>query len=321
MSSAALPAGPGRAGSLLPQPPGGNGPGAALALVVHLGLVAALTTGVDWRNHPPEVVSAELWAAVPEAAAPRPAPVPPPPAPAPAPPPPPSPAPVPAPAPAPAPPKPAAAPAPPPPAPDIVLEQERQRKLQADRRKAQEEAEAERGRVAAEKKSKAEQAKAAKAQADKLKAEQQQAERLAAQRKAEEDRQRAEAEAKAEDERLAQQREANLRRMMGQAAADSSAPGTGTRSAGPSAGYSARLISEVRRNIVFSGNLPADAVATVEVTAAPGGSILSRKLLKSSGHTAWDQAVLRAIERTGRLPRDTDGRVPSPVVIDFRYGD
>lgn len=316
MSGAALHAGPpgaGRAGSLLPQPPGGNGPGAVLALLAHVGLVLALTHAVDWRNQKPEVLSAELWAAVPEAAAPAPTPAPPPPPP-PAPPPP-APAPVPAP--------PVAAPAPPPPAPppDIVLEQERQR--QAELRRAQQEAEAERRRQAAERKAQAEKERAEKAEADKRRAEQQQAERLAAQRKAEEERRKAEAEERAEEERLAQQREANLRRIMGQAAAQGTAPGTGTgaRSAGPSAGYAAKIVNAVRPQIKFSGTLPPDAVATVEVTAAPGGSIIARKLLKSSGHPAWDAAVMRAIERTERLPRDTDGRVPSPVVIDFRWGD
>jgi colicin import membrane protein len=81
------------------------------------------------------------------------------------------------------------------------------------------------------------------------------------------------------------------------------------------------LIGAIRRNIVFTGNLSGNPVATVEVTAAPGGSIISRRLVKSSGHKDWDDAVLRAVERTGSLPRDTDGRVPSPVTIDFNFRD
>ena len=36
---------------------------------------------------------------------------------------------------------------------------------------------------------------------------------------------------------------------------------------------------------------------------------------------AWDEAVLRAITKTEMLPRDTDGRVPSPLVISFRPKD
>jgi len=40
--------------------------------------------------------------------------------------------------------------------------------------------------------------------------------------------------------------------------------------------------------------------------------------LTSSGVKAWDDTVLRAIDRTGMLPRDTDGRIPSTMVISFR---
>ena len=50
----------------------------------------------------------------------------------------------------------------------------------------------------------------------------------------------------------------------------------------------------------------------------PDGSIVGKKLVKSSGNPAWDEAVLRAIDRTGTLPRDTDGRVPPVIVIAFR---
>jgi colicin import membrane protein len=40
--------------------------------------------------------------------------------------------------------------------------------------------------------------------------------------------------------------------------------------------------------------------------------------VRSSGLKAWDDAVIRALERTGELPRDVDGRVPSPVIIEFK---
>ncbi len=282
-----------RQDALLPRPPGGTAPGALLALVVHLGLLAALTGAVSWRTQQPPVVSAELWASVPQAAAPEAAAAPPP-APA-------APPPLPTPAP------PPRAVEPPAPRPDIAIEQERQRKAEAERRKAEEaardKAEAERQREALARK---------KAEDERKKAD---------------ERQRAEAQARqtqAEEARLAQQREANLRRMMGQAGSGptgSGGSGTAAQSAAPSASYSGRLIAAVRRNIVFTGNLSGQPVASVEVVSAPGGSIISRRLIKSSGHADWDDAVLRAIDRTATLPRDTDGRVPSPLTIDFRYGD
>jgi colicin import membrane protein len=54
------------------------------------------------------------------------------------------------------------------------------------------------------------------------------------------------------------------------------------------------------------------------VRLAPDGTIIGRKLLKSSGSPLWDETVLRAIDKTEVLPRDTDGRVPSSMSIDFR---
>ena len=299
MSTAALPQ-----NSLLPQAPGGNGPGAALALVVHAGLVVALTLGVDWRNREPESVSAELWAAVPQMAAPPAA------------------AEVAAPTPAPAPsPAPAPAPAPKtapevrrevtPPAPDIAIEQDRRRKAEAERKRVEQDAEAER-----KKREKLEAQKLADKLADKL------AERQTAKQAALEAEKLAQE--KANDERLAQQHKDNVRRLIGQAGA---APGqtaaditTGSavRTAAPSAGYAGKVKARVRPNIVFAGTVTGDTAAEVEVNAAPGGSIISRRLIKSSGNKDWDETVLRAIDKTRDLPPDTDGRVPARLIIAFK---
>jgi colicin import membrane protein len=46
--------------------------------------------------------------------------------------------------------------------------------------------------------------------------------------------------------------------------------------------------------------------------------VLARRLVKPSGNAAWDDAVLRAIDRAGTLPRDVDGRVPTSIEISFR---
>jgi colicin import membrane protein len=290
VGAAALPA----HDTLLPRPPGGNGPGAALALLVHLGLILALTTVVDWRVRTPETMSAELWAAVPQVAAP------PPPVPQVTPPPPPAPAP--------------RAEATPPREVDIALEKARERKAEQERRLAKEVEEAERKRLAQQKADE----KRKLAEEDKRKQEADRKKLAEAQKL---QREKEALEAKAEEARAAQQREANLRRMMGQAGGSAGSTGTAAQNAGPSGTYAGKLIGAIRRNIVFTGNLSGNPVATVEVTAAPGGSIISRRLIKSSGHKDWDEAVLRAVERTGSLPRDTDGRVPSPVTIDFNFRD
>lgn len=291
--------------TLLPQPIGGTAPGAALALLVHVGLVLALTTAVNWRTKSPEVFSAELWASVPQIAAPTP----------------------------PAPPAPVA-PVVPPPAPvvrtpaappvqadaEIAIEQARKRKLEDDKKRAAElAAETERKRVAD------------KAAADKKRLEDDKKRVADEKKRAEEEKKKAEddkkrrdqeaADTKADEERLARQREENLRRMMGQAGgAAGNAGGTGTaaRNAAPTAAYTGKLVARIRPNIVYTGSAPASATAEVEVRTAAGGSIISRRLVKSSGFKEWDDAVLRAIDRTPSLPRDTDGRVPDQLTIAFR---
>ena len=280
--------------NLLPRPAGGNGPGAALALIVHAGLITALTLGVDWRTHSPDVVSAELWASVPQSAA-APPPAPPPPLPEP-----PAPSPAPAPAP-PAPPPPVARTEPPAPAPDITVERER-KKAEAQRKKTELEAEAERKRSADKKKLEDER------KAQELKLAQRETARLASE--------------KAEDDRLARQREENLRRMLGQAGATAATPstraGTAAQNAAPSASYGGLVRAKIRPLIVFTGYAEFNAAAEVEVTLAPGGSVISRRLIKSSGYKDWDEAVLRAIDKAGSMPRDTDGRVPPILILSFK---
>ena len=320
--------------ALLPRAPGGMGLGALLALLAHGALVLALTGTVQWRTSPPEVFSAELWSAVPQAAAPLPAATP-------APPPPPLPAPAPkvepVPKPTPAPPP------PPPPAPlqrDADIATEQARRLEAQR-KAQEAKSAQDAKVKAElEKSKAEAEKAkakAKTEDDKLKAEQQKIDkqkadklkRDEAERKAAADAKaqaQAQADGKVEDDRLAKQREENLRRMIGQAGtAEPANPGTGgtggaAQSSAPSASYVGRLIGLIKPNIVFTGQVEGNPSAEVEVRAAAGGSIISKRLVKSSGNKDWDEAVLRAIDRTATLPSDS-GRVPPALILVFRPKD
>jgi colicin import membrane protein len=258
------------------------GPGALLAVVVHVGLVIALAFGVSWRSHEPAGVTAELWAAVPEVAAPAPV-TPPAPEPRPA---------------------PKVEPAPPPPQPDaareaeIAIEKAKIEKQKREEKEAREKAEAlEKQRLQEEAAAKAreEKAKAERAQAEKAKAE------------------------KAQAAELAKLRDENLRRIAGQAGATGAPQSTGTalRDAGPSASYAGRIVARVRPNIVLTESVPPTLRAEVEVRAAPDGTIIGRRLVKSSGNKDWDDAVLRAIDRTEVLPRDTDGRVPSPMVLGF----
>jgi colicin import membrane protein len=256
---------------LRPQRPAGMGRGAMLALLVHGGLLVALALGVSWRASEPTGATAELWAAVPEFAAPAAAISPPQPAP---------------------PPQPVARPEP-----KVEPAPSRDAEIAIEKARLEREREREREREA-------------RAEAEKAR---QQAEQEAQRKKL------AEKAEKAEQERLEKLRQDNLKRIQGQAGATGgpTATGTAARDAGPSASYAGRIIAKVKPNIVLTETVTGSPRAEVEVRAAPDGTIISSRLVKSSGNKDWDDAVLRALERTEVLPRDTDGRVPSPITIGF----
>jgi len=283
-----------RQDNLMPQRTGGMGRGTAMALLVHVGLLIALAFGVSWRSQTPAGVSAELWAVTPQVAAP-PA-VEPKPAPAPKPPPPPAPAPK-----VEEPPKPTVNEA------QIAIEKEKERK----QRELVEQQERERQELVRK-----EQERQELARKEQERLEREKAEKLAAQKQRELEIKRQ----KDEEIRQAKLREENLKRMLGQAAGTGApnSPGTAAREAGPSASYAGRIVARVKPNIVLTDEVPGNPSADVEVRCAPDGAIVGRSIVKSSGNREWDEAVLRALDRTGVLPRDTDGRVPPNMVIAFR---
>ena len=84
--------------------------------------------------------------------------------------------------------------------------------------------------------------------------------------------------------------------------------------------YGVQVAARILPNITFAGDiitLTRNPGAEVEVRAAPDGTIVSRKLSRSSGVKAWDEAVLKAVDKTGSLPLDVDGRVPPEMLITF----
>lgn len=306
-----------------PEPPG-MGRAWLVAFVAHALLFLALGLATAWKTQPHILqAEAELWSAVPQAAAPR------------------LQEPLPKPEPVPTPqPTPPAKPAPKPvPTPDpalalkdaqIALEKKKQEekkketeKLKADKEKADKE------KAAKDKleKAKAEKDKAEKEKAEKAKLEK---EKLAKEKKAQEDKERdkkkaaekdkAEKAEKAEAARADALRQENLKRMQGMAGASGSENATGTalKSSGPSATYAGRLVGRIKPNITYPGDMVGNPRAEVEVRVAPDGAIQSRRILQSSGNKAWDEAVLRAIDKTEMLPKDTDGRVPPVIVLGFR---
>jgi len=96
--------------------------------------------------------------------------------------------------------------------------------------------------------------------------------------------------------------------------------GTAAQTSAPSAAYAGRVVARIRPNIIFTDQLPGNPRAEVQIRLAADGTILSKQLVKSSGVPEWDQAVLRAIERTEVLPRDVNG-VPPVMLIGLSYQD
>lgn len=295
-----------------PQPPA-RLRAITLAVLAHAVLIGALTWGVNWKSSADQpAVEAELWAAVPQQVAPRAVEPPPPP-----------PAPEPVRTPTPAPPPPPRAQEPPDTREaDIAIEREKKR-LEREKRERERKEEERRDRLEQEKK---ERLQKEKEQREKQLAEQKKAEQEKQKKLAEDKRKADEAakrKAEAEARQLAELREANLRRMQGLAGATGGETATGTaqRSAGPSGSYGGKVAAKVRPNIVYPDAIAGNPRAVVEVRAAPDGTITGKRLIQSSGNKAWDDAVLRALDKTETLPRDIDGRVPSSLEIGFRPQD
>ena len=285
------------------EPPqqGGMLRGFSLAVLAHLLLIAALTWGLRWNTETTELAAeAELWSSLPQQAAPKEVVAPPPP---------------------PAPPPEPVVREQPPPEPvkrdaDIALEREKKRKEAEaqERREAQERERERQKKLEAQRK----QEELKKAEEEKK---QEQAKLAAAEKrkKEEEDRKRREKE-KQDELRVAKLREENLKRMQGLAGGTGAPGSTGTaaRSSGPSASWAGRVRARVKPNIVFGDDVAGNPAADVEVRLSPDGTIVGKRLVKSSGVKAWDEAVLRALDKTETLPRDTDGRVPSSFINEFK---
>ena len=309
-------------------PPAQPGTGRAwvIAGLVHALLFMALGLATAWKTQPQTVqAEAELWSATPQAAAPRlqePLPEP-------------EPEPEPEPAPQ---PKPAKPTPPPPPAPDLAQERldaqiALEKKKQQDKKKEADKAE----------KLKAEKEKTAKLKAEKEKAELKRKEREKEREKEDKAKEKAAKEKKAQEEKERDKKKAaekasaekadaaradalrkeNLKRMQGMAGASGgeNASGTALKSSGPSASYAGRLVGRIKPNITYPGDVVGNPRAEVEVKVSPDGTILSRRIVQTSGNKAWDDAVLRAIDKTEIFPKDSDGRVPPVIVLGFRPQD
>ena len=280
--------------ALLPRADARLGLGALLALLAHGGLVGALALGLNWRLPQPDVLaSAELWAAVPQVAAP---------------------APTPAPTPAPPPPERRPEPAPPKPVPPKPVEADRDAEIALEKAaKRKKEQQAARETAEREKRAQEKALLLKKAAEDKRLVD----EKIAQRQAALEDQRKQAKEAALQDANTAKQREENLKRMLGQAGATGAANATGNaaRDAAPSAAYAGRIKARIKPNIVLTQEVVGNPIAEVEVRCAPDGSIVGRRIVKTSGNPVWDDTVLRAIDRTAKLPLDNGQILPTMILV------
>ncbi|MBI2734799.1 MAG: TonB C-terminal domain-containing protein [Aquabacterium sp.] len=290
---------PGAGPDLRPRTADGWTSGVAMAVGVHLMLVAALAFGVHWKMSPPEVVEAEVWSDIPRAAVPEAAEPPPPQVVQPAEKPPET------------PPEPvkAAEPEPPPPQPipDVVVDRTPPKK-EPKKRKPKEPVEV--FETEPPKPVKKPEKLPPKKPVETKPAPKPEPKPVTSKVSS------AESSAKAAAEREAI-RKAKLQEMM----SELGSLGTPSRSAGPSAAYGGRIKARIKPNIVFTDNVSGNPLAVVEVRCGPDGRILSTKFIERSGLASWDEAVMRALERTEVLPADETGRVPPVMQLEFRPKD
>jgi len=253
----------------------------ALALGVHVLFALLLVFGVSWQTQPPAPVMVDLWEALPS----------------PPPPPRPRPEPVKVPEPvkdAPAP-KPVVSESPPVKAPDIALER---KKAEAERLSKQQ------AIRQAEEKARAEAARAAR---DKQLAEQKKREKLL--KMEEEDLMR----------RMADEEAASAARQSQLAEARAAAGKRQTAMAGVVGEYRDLISAKVRGYTRVPDNLKGNPEVRCLVKLLPTGEVQSVQVTKSSGNLAYDEAVVRAIEKSSPLPLPADRDARAAFVPELSF--
>lgn len=99
--------------------------------------------------------------------------------------------------------------------------------------------------------------------------------------------------------------------------------GSGVGTGGTDApGFADKVRKFIRPKITFNpANVVGNPAVTIQVELAPDGRIINQQLIKSSGVGDWDNAVLRALELAGSLPKDDNGSVPRQIRLIFRPKD
>ncbi|MEJ2767914.1 cell envelope integrity protein TolA [Mycetohabitans sp. B46] len=125
-------------------------------------------------------------------------------------------------------------------------------------------------------------------------------------------------------QKLDQARRARLAQLQGLAGDEpggnglaKSGTGTGSGGTATSAGYADKVQRRVRPNVIWSG--PTEGLDTlIAVRCAPDGALLDARIARSSGNAQWDDAALRAVQRSDPMPLDTHGKAPASFNIRMR---
>jgi colicin import membrane protein len=83
-----------------------------------------------------------------------------------------------------------------------------------------------------------------------------------------------------------------------------------------------KIRGKIKGNIVLPPGIKGNPEALFLVTQLPTGEVLDAKLVISSGHTAYDEAVHRAILKSSPLPKpDSAGLFVRELKLTFRPVD
>jgi len=256
----------------------------ALALGVHALFVLLLVFGVSWQTEPPAPVMVDLWQALPATASPA-AVRPPEPESAPA-------------------PKPAADEPPPPKAPDIALEKKKIETERLKKLKLIQDAEDQARKDAAHA-----EADAIKKTRDRQLAEQKKRD-LLRQMEADELKQSMANETAANAARGAKLAEAQAKQAAGkQQAALAQTVGQ----------YRDMISAKVRGNTRLPDNLKGNPQVRCLVKLLPTGEVVSVRVTQSSGNAAYDEAVVRAIDKSSPLPLPSEREARAAFVPELLF--
>ncbi len=281
---------------LSPPPERGTGPAFALAALMHVLLLALLIYGIHWQSSTPAGVEAELWTELPELT--------------------------------PTPPTPPAALRPPTP-PATLQPQPDKAEIALEKNKRRQQQLADQQKLAKQEQLKKQQQLADRQRQERLAQEKKQQEQTRlkqqlAQQKVEQQKKLKQqtAQAKAQTEQQHQARLAALKSLAAKNAAGHGSTTASNRNGSGgqgSPGYANKVRQRVKPNIIFeAGNVEGNPRTVVSVQCAPDGAILNVSLSRSSGNPAWDEAVLRAVQKSDPMPRDTDGKVPRHFIMTFQ---